>query len=144
MSSRIPGLTATLLAVAAAGCGHPERAAAKSAADAFGCSEQAIQVTPLEDDRYKAVGCGDHKVYQCVDDQCWPEGYFASKARTRASREFGCPSDQVTVRWVEHEVYRAEACGQAATYDCGDNGDCVPEGSQTKSTVVFMPVAPVR
>ncbi len=134
----------TIAVLGSAGCGSAEHAAIKTASDAFGCSEDNIQVTDLDDDRYRVAGCGQHNLYQCDEDECWAQGYLADKARTRASREFNCSPDKITVRWVQHETYRVEACDSAATYSCSQDG-CIPEGSEKPHPApFFMPPAPMR
>ena len=128
------GLLAVFLV---AGCSSAP-AAVRTASSEFGCSSNVLVVNELEDDRYRVSGCGRSQSYQCLDDRCWREGWYASHARKRAAREFDCPSSRIAVRWIQEETFRVEACGQAVTYDCG--GDvCVPEGA-AKPNITVVPV----
>jgi hypothetical protein len=36
----------------------------------------------------------------------------------QASVEFGCPSANITVTFIDHYTYLAEGCGYRATYEC--------------------------
>jgi hypothetical protein len=50
--------------------------------------------------------------------------------RTRASNDFPCASDQVSVRGIGGTSFRATGCGHEETYDCSTTGAgylCVPE-----------------
>ncbi len=36
----------------------------------------------------------------------------------RASAEFGCPSNEITLTYIDHSTYVAAGCGYRATYVC--------------------------
>ncbi len=106
----------------------------------FACPEESVHAKEIRNDRFRVRGCGKTGVYECHSGQgCWKEGYRAKVARERAEREFGCPREQIRVRWVQQETYRVEGCDQARVYEC-DEETCIPEGSgQTDLTVVVAP-----
>jgi len=60
---------------------------------------------------------------------------------TRATREFSCPKDKVTVEELGGSSFRASGCGQTATYTClgGNFGNpydamCTKEGGATTTS----------
>jgi Tfp pilus assembly protein PilX len=55
----------------------------------------------------------------------------AAAVRTRAANEFGCPEADVQVTDLGANSYKANACGNQATYACNNTGTCVKEGSST-------------
>jgi hypothetical protein len=129
-----------LLLIAVAACTNEAAVAKQTASPDLHCPQHALSVKELESDRYRVTGCKKSGVYHCLVDQCWREGWFAKKARERATREFACPARQVSVRWIQEETYRVEACGEAVTYSCDDES-CVPEGARARApTVVPIPI----
>jgi hypothetical protein len=116
--------TFVLMALTLLGCSSAAAAAHRAHVDTD-CPEASIKVTELEDDRYRAVGCNETRIYQCQDDSCAREGWFADNARDRGSRELGCSPGKIGVRWVQRDEYRVEGCGKGVTYICWDSG-CSP------------------
>lgn len=137
---RFPVSTLFPLLLGVAACANQTAVAVQTASPELGCPKDDLTVQELEDDRYKVSGCSKSGIYQCLDDKCWREGWLARTARKRATREFACPASQVNVRWIQEETYRVEACGQAVTYSCSDEG-CAPEGVRTASpAIVPIPI----
>ena len=56
-------------------------------------------------------------------------------ARGRFSKEYTCPKDEVATDDLGGSAYRAQGCGQAATYVCtthdGEEPACVKESEQS-------------
>lgn len=102
--------------------------AARTGAAEFRCPAENIGVDELEDDRYRVRGCGRTQIYQCAST-CWREGWLARFARERASREFACNPEAISVRWIQEETYRVKGCAHEATYECADER-CWPEGTR--------------
>jgi hypothetical protein len=122
-------------------CSNQGALAARTASSELPCPREGLTVQELEDDRYRVIGCGQNRIYECVDDNCWREGRFAEKARQRAAREFGCSGGRVAVRWIQGDTFRVEACGQGATYECDDDNGCMPEGARPVApTAIAIPM----
>jgi hypothetical protein len=69
----------------------------------------------------------------CVDGQ--------DAARLRASREFECPEDKITTKYIGEshlgELWQVHACGVVATYACKStsaDGVCIRESDDRKDT----------
>ena len=43
---------------------------------------------------------------------------YRSAVLQRASAEFGCPSNEITLTYIDHSTYVATGCGYTATYVC--------------------------
>jgi len=70
----------------------------------------------------------------------WCVGCVSSEqlAIDRAVREYDCPTSEVKVRYLNtvskrldaYDIYRVNACGRVATYECSETSGCEKESDR--------------
>jgi hypothetical protein len=112
---------AVLVAVIPAGCGFDQLHL--RAAHELDCASDKLEVTQIDDDRTRFVGCGKTATYFCATDTHGYERCSIERPNPRATvqdvagKDFGCPTSKIEVDDAK-DGFSAKGCNRSDVYTC--------------------------